>query len=75
MKRRRTNKSVHKAERLGREPDGECDEDYRASLAAIESGISDVIAGRTVPMRQFFRDFDRRHQIESPSDDIEADRL
>ena len=41
------------------------DEDYHASLEAIEAGIADVEAGRTVPMAEFFKDFDRRHGIRS----------
>ena len=39
------------------------DDEYRDSLLAIEAGLADVAAGRTRPMQDFFREFDRRHGI------------
>ncbi len=39
------------------------DEEYRASLQAIEEGLADVAAGRTRSMQEFFSEFDRRHGI------------
>lgn len=39
------------------------DDQYRASLQAIEEGLADIAAGRTRPMQDFFREFDRRHGI------------
>jgi predicted transcriptional regulator len=41
---------------------GSADE-YQASLDAVEAGIADIEAGRTVPMASFFKDFDRRHGL------------
>lgn len=39
------------------------DDEYLASLKAIEEGLSDVAAGRTRSMQDFFSEFDRRHGI------------
>lgn len=39
--------------------------EYQASLAAVREGLADVEAGRTQPFEDFFREFDRRHGIES----------
>lgn len=39
------------------------DDEYRASLQAIEEGLADVEAGRTRSMQEFFREFDSRHGI------------
>lgn len=39
------------------------DSAYQASLAAVAEGLADVEVGRTRPMQEFFRDFDKRHGI------------
>lgn len=41
------------------------DDEYQASLRAIEEGWADVQAGRTRPLDEFLRDFDRQHGIPS----------
>ena len=39
------------------------DAELAASLKAIEEGIADVEAGRTVPAEQVFRDLDQKYGI------------
>ena len=39
------------------------DEELAASLKAIEEGIADIEAGRTVPMDQVFRELDKKHGV------------
>jgi hypothetical protein len=37
--------------------------EYRASIQAIREGLTDVEAGRTRPIDDFFQDLDRKHGI------------
>ena len=39
------------------------DDEYQASLRAIEDGWVDVQAGRSRPLDEFLREFDRKHEI------------
>lgn len=39
------------------------DADFAASLEAIREGWSDVEAGRTLSMKEFFQEFDRQHGL------------
>ncbi len=39
------------------------EDDYQASLRAIEEGWGDVQAGRSRPLDDFFSEFDRKHEI------------
>ncbi len=39
------------------------EDDYQASLRAIEEGWEDVQAGRSRPLDDFFSEFDRKHEI------------
>ena len=39
------------------------DDEYRASLRAIEEGWTDVQAGRSRPLDEFLSEFDRKHDI------------
>lgn len=39
------------------------DEDYQASLQAIEEGLTDIEAGRMRPMAQVFRELDDKHGV------------
>lgn len=41
----------------------ESDEALAESIAAIQRGLADVAAGRTRPIDDFFREFDKRHGI------------
>ena len=41
------------------------DDEYQASLQAVQEGIVDIEAGRTRPVGQFFDEFDRKHGIQS----------
>jgi hypothetical protein len=40
------------------------DAEYHASLKAVAEGLADVEAGRSRPMDEFFRQFDRKHGIQ-----------
>ena len=40
------------------------DAEYEASLKAVGEGLADVEAGRTRPVEDFFREFDRKHGIQ-----------
>jgi hypothetical protein len=37
--------------------------EYRASIEAIREGLTDVEAGRTRPIEDFFQDLDRKHGV------------
>jgi hypothetical protein len=39
------------------------DAEFRASVDAIQEGLTDVEAGRTRPIDDFFHDLDRRHGL------------
>ena len=39
------------------------DDEYQTSLKAIEEGWADVQAGRSRPLDEFLREFDRKHEI------------
>lgn len=41
------------------------DEQYQASLKAIEEGLADVEAGRTRPFEEFFAELDRKYGIQN----------
>jgi hypothetical protein len=41
------------------------EDDYQASLRAIEEGWEDIQAGRSRPLDHFFDEFDRKHEIPS----------
>jgi predicted transcriptional regulator len=40
------------------------DEQLAESMTAIEEGLADVAAGRTVPMDQVFRELDEKHGLQ-----------
>lgn len=39
------------------------DEEFQASLRAVEEGLADVEAGRTKPMAQVFEDLDQKYGV------------